>query len=529
MGVPWTRLVLMLALTRFGEDGLEGQLAQFGYLALSWALSEAVTPLARRLVLNAQARDGQITHETARKVRVRCRVPHCCPLTSTHTPAHKRTRTHQTGAIQPVWLCIHVTVGAVCFGGLAWVGHTQMPLFLLCTTAVLPLFQAACFPAAWPSVPLLVAALGAIWLWEGVRPLFLGLALFQLLPVLTDLALRSAAVGAVTPDGATVTVVPSSTGTTRALWWLALLALAPLTALAGVVLYAPDLYTAFLTAPLARMERAAQAAAAAAISGGDAAWAAPEPTATPLAERLWALLLMCLGVGRGADDPWRVLKLARGSSSREIKKRMRELSLAYHPDKVGNNPVAHARFLAIQAAADKLTGRRGGTNALSEAVRLAAEQAKEAAQRSVECVGVVGMWIATSVVGAVTNALHTAAARRGARRQAAAMLGNHGPMDVASLRVRGARPLPRMQPLGDDGGVAPQVGGEVAGGGHAGSVPGAVASPEAVPTAQPVQAAPPARLVQWALNGGKEAAPKVKGLTGAERRAQRRAAGAKSD
>lgn len=78
MGVPWGRLVMMLALTRFGEDGLEGQLAQFGYLALSWALSEAVTPLARRLVLNAQAREGQITHETARKARG------CCLLLSSH-------------------------------------------------------------------------------------------------------------------------------------------------------------------------------------------------------------------------------------------------------------------------------------------------------------------------------------------------------------------------------------------------------------------------------------------------------------
>ena len=109
------------------------------------------------------------------------------------------------------------------------------------------------------------------------------------------------------------------------------------------------------------------------------------------------------------------------------------------------------------------------------------------------------------------------------------MLGNHGPMDVAALRVRGARPLPRIQPVSDNGGVAPQVEGEAAGGGNVGTIPGAAASPEAVPTVQPVQAAPPARLVQWALNGGKEAAPKVKGLTGAERRAQRRAAGAKSD
>ena len=68
---------------------------------------------------------------------------------------------------------------AASLGVLLHAGHTQMPLFLLCTTLLLPLFQAWTFPLMWPPVVALLAGLSAIWLWEGVRPLFTGLVLFQ--------------------------------------------------------------------------------------------------------------------------------------------------------------------------------------------------------------------------------------------------------------------------------------------------------------------------------------------------------------
>ncbi len=61
--------MMMFALMRGGEDGVEGQLAHAAHFLLSWGLTEAVTPLARRLVFFAQARAGQVTYTHARQVR----------------------------------------------------------------------------------------------------------------------------------------------------------------------------------------------------------------------------------------------------------------------------------------------------------------------------------------------------------------------------------------------------------------------------------------------------------------------------
>jgi len=385
-----------------------------------------------------------------------------------------------------------------------------MPLFILCTAAVLPLCQAACFPAAWPMLPLLGTGLAAIWLWEGVRPLFMGLYLFQLLPAVSELVSRAATFIIRAPDGSgEIKVTPTSTRGTRLTWLLALLTVLPVAGLAAVVLYSPDTFAAFLAKPMARMEHAARTSHLEGEATAPVGWD----------ERLWRLMLACLGVGRGADDPWRVLKLPRGASAREVKKRMRELSLVYHPDKVGNNPVAHARFLAIQAAADKLIGKRpGGANALaSEAARVAMDHAKEAAQRCVECVGVVFMWIATSAIGFVMQLLQAAAARPMNDAQAvqqqqavtAAVLGrSHAPVDVSALRVRGARPLPRIQ-------LEQQQGGADAG-----------APPSAQPARPPPppQAYEPPRMVRWLMGSGKRTGSQEtnRKLSGTERRAKKR-------
>ena len=68
MQVPWFRLLMMLAFFRQGEEA-GAQLAHVAHFALSWGLTEGVTPLARSLVLHAQARNGEITHTHARMVR----------------------------------------------------------------------------------------------------------------------------------------------------------------------------------------------------------------------------------------------------------------------------------------------------------------------------------------------------------------------------------------------------------------------------------------------------------------------------
>ena len=68
MQIPWFRLVCMLAFMRQGDEP-GAQLAHIAHFALSWGLTEAVTPMGRALVLRAQARAGQITMTHARTVR----------------------------------------------------------------------------------------------------------------------------------------------------------------------------------------------------------------------------------------------------------------------------------------------------------------------------------------------------------------------------------------------------------------------------------------------------------------------------
>ena len=278
----------------------------------------------------------------------------------------------QLGRLRVAPLVITFGVAAVALAALLAAGHTQMPLFLLFTTCVLPLFQAATYPRAWPAAPLLAAALAAIWLWEGVRPLFVGLLLFQAVPVAQELASRLLVSWPRVRRLATIS-----------LWWAAATTTVPLVLLAFGAMYMPELLFGVLEPTKA--------------SAGDgerafkAAWAA----------RLGSFTRF-LGAGRGPDDPWRVLGLAHGASVREVRKRARELSLVYHPDKTGgNNPIATARFLQIQAAAERLTRR----DAADDATKAVLEAARDAATRCVECVFVVGIWIAVSALAAVSAAI----------------------------------------------------------------------------------------------------------------------------
>jgi hypothetical protein len=92
---------------------------------------------------------------------------------------------------------------------------------------------------------------------------------------------------------------------------------------------------------------------------------------------------------------------------------------------------------------------------------------------------------------------------------AAAVLGSsHAPVDVSALRVRGARPLPRIQ-------LEQQQGGADAG-----------APPSAQPARPPPppQAYEPPRMVRWLMASGKRTASQEanRALRGAERRAKKR-------
>jgi hypothetical protein len=588
MNIPWFRLFFMLAFMRKGEDA-EGQLAHVAHFALSWGLTEAVTPLSRALVLNAQARRGEITHTHARAVRhPPARPPHAC--VHTHRARAWRRKRHRRGAqtlkavaspvvslpthsLTPPAIPSHTQAGkvrvasvalasgiaAVALGLLLWHGHSQMPLFLLFTTFVLPLFQAATWPRAWPAAPLLVVALAAIWAWEGVRPLFVGLYLFQAVPVAQALLTQAC-------RGYRFASI--------FLWWAAAATAAPLVVVAVAAMYAPE--ALFSLAELRPPPPPAVAGAAAAPP--------PPPPIGSWPGRFLALQ-RALGAGRGPDDPWRVLGVPRGAAPKEIRKRFRELSLQYHPDKTGNNPMLKARFLQIQAAAERLTKKEW----TADAAKAAMEEARDAASRCVECIFVVGIWWALSAFGWVASFFAASPQQQAAQQAAAAaaavaaaggggavaapevrigpsfmgasMLGLAAPTAVRGAAV--AQPLPRVgvaaaapaaqpaavQPAGEEAGsragggalggkarkrAAAAAAAPAAGAGSAAPVAGPQLTPlvgavnvaPAAAAAATLAAAPPpsgvlARTLGWVL--GRPRGPPEKRVTGKERRAARRA------
>ncbi len=423
----------------------------------------------------------------------------------------------QLGKLRTGQLIAAFGVAAASLAALLATGHTQMPLFLLFTTCVLPLFQAAAYPRAWPAAPLLLGALAAIWAWEGVRPLFVGLLLFQAVPVAQEL------VGRALPTRPRLRRL-----TSIGLWWAAAAATLPLVLLAFGAMYVPELLFGVL--------EPAKASAGEAERAFKAAWAA----------RLDGLTRL-LGAGRGPDDPWRVLGLARGAGAREVKKRVRELSLTYHPDKTGgNNPMATARFLQIQAAAERLTRR----DAAEDAAKASFEAARDAATRCVECVFVVGIWVGMSALAAVSAVLwpqpqqvqldaETLAAIQAAQAQAGGAAaqapevrvgpsfmgaGMLGLAPAATLRGAAvAAPLPRV------GSAAAAAAAEEADRKAARRAAGGAQQAAAAQQAGPATAAP-AAPPQPGLIGtasafvfGKPKAPPERPMSGKERRAAKRA------
>eukprot|EP00736_Rhodelphis_marinus_P005692 Rmarinus@m.29642 len=59
--------------------------------------------------------------------------------------------------------------------------------------------------------------------------------------------------------------------------------------------------------------------------------------------------------GGGLFNPFEILGIDEDSTEGEIKKKYRELSLLYHPDKNPNNPTAEAKFIQIAKAYEALT------------------------------------------------------------------------------------------------------------------------------------------------------------------------------
>jgi DnaJ-class molecular chaperone len=59
-----------------------------------------------------------------------------------------------------------------------------------------------------------------------------------------------------------------------------------------------------------------------------------------------------------AEDPYKTLGLTNGATAKEINRAFRSLAKKHHPDLNPGDKLAEARFLAVTAAHDYLTGKQ---------------------------------------------------------------------------------------------------------------------------------------------------------------------------
>lgn len=336
MRVPWMRL-LMLGLALTGEN-FEGQLATAGHVAFSWAAGSLSTALQRRVVVPKLVARGQLHPSQLQRAK------------KLHWPS----------------LLLHSAAAAATAYLLHRADHLRMVCFLGFTTLVLPLFRAVVFPYNALVLPFLGFVLATVWRWEGVQELFVGLLLFQVVPVLQEVAME-----------ATHRRWPA-----YVVWWAGFLAVTPLFAVAASVYLVPDYF--------------------------DYVYAHADPRRrTPNAEFGWKAvhaLEHVLGIGGelGAEDnPFTVLGLPQSATRAQIKKRWRELSLLYHPDKVGDTAKNREYFLKLKAAVEFVTESDKQHSSLDPDVLR--QRLVDLIQKCFRLMPVVAMWVAISVVTVVAG------------------------------------------------------------------------------------------------------------------------------
>lgn len=246
-----------------------------------------------------------------------------------------------------MWLVL--TGGVV--GFLVYTGVVRMTFFLIFTTLILPLFRTIVFPWIWPVAPFLGGVCYMVWRWEGVQELFLGLVLFQALPTMQELAHHY-----FRRTGAFLGFLA---------WVTTAILVAPILATFLVAYFAPELLESFVK------ERESDAVAP--------YWA------------MFELYQSVLGFSTGDGvNPYQVLGLPQTATEKQIRKRFRDLSLKYHPDKTGNDPKKREYFMKLQAAMEVITKGTFDGAKNENAMR---ERLQGSVQRCVELTPIIGLWL----------------------------------------------------------------------------------------------------------------------------------------
>ena len=239
-----------------------------------------------------------------------------------------------------------------------------------------PVLRALCWPLAWPVPAVVLAIFVGVYKWTGVEDLTVGLLLFHVMPVLAGFAQS----------------VAGAAGR-YAVWAAVVAVLSPMVGLALVAITNP----AILDNALRNIGEPEY----------DTFW------------RYADAFAMFMGVtDSSGENPYKTLGLSNSADDKAVRKRWRELSRRYHPDKLpgGGDIAAHEHFLKLQNAMKLITqggfDRRGATEVMQE-------RFIGLCRKCVQLLPVVAMWALLAGVALVGALLRYAAARKRAKEAAA--------------------------------------------------------------------------------------------------------------
>jgi len=344
----WFRIIVMLAMIK--GDNIEGALANIGYVMLSSSLHSGFQLVQGKIMLPKLVRIGKVHPEALRRAKF--------PM--------KRMLWHFGVASFMAYLLVQS-------------GSKRLTWFLLITTGVFPIFRCFAFPKMWPIPAFMSLVMYFVWRNEGVQELFIGLLLFQAVPVMQEMVVfylkpiagaKTARVGAF------------------AAWLTAFAFCVPI---AGTFLWAMFDIKSFYRFIKRRNKKEY-----------DWYW------------RKFEWFQGILGfVDDSGENPFQVLGVSQSASAAQIRKRFRDLSIKYHPDKTGNDPMKSEYFVKLQRAMEAITSGTADGKVNENALM---ERVKGTIQRCAELSPVIGMWLALSLWGAFMQFLQSRGKRKSKRK-----------------------------------------------------------------------------------------------------------------
>lgn len=278
-------------------------------------------------------------------------IPKLVKLGQVHPEAWRRAKIPWLG------FAFHFAIAGAMQWGLYRGGSARLGLFLILTAYALPVFKSVMYPRLWTMVPFLGFVMYFVWTRDGVRELLVGLALFQGVSTLQET--RGYYFG-------------TSAAWSFAIWIVAFACTAPI-----LVIFAVAYFNSPYFERMIKYRKRAKYA------------------------RMWwwfERYAYVLGYeSEEGDDPFTILGVRRTASTVEIRKRFRDLSLMYHPDKTGNDSVKREMFIKVQKAMEMITK---GTfdDARPDAETMVQSRALATIKRCGSLWSLIVIWLALSVL-----------------------------------------------------------------------------------------------------------------------------------